>query len=117
MRGKFLSRLKEDRAETLVVRIDMDERDVRMAANPETFYITDHYRGYPAMLVRLATVDSDELRELLEGAWAGVSLPSAWSRCWIRASRLRQESRADRPVGTPLSQGGGNAAEAARMAP
>ena len=49
VKGKFLSRLKED-GETLVVRIDMDERDVLMAANPETFYITDHYRGYPAML-------------------------------------------------------------------
>jgi hypothetical protein len=68
VRGKFLSRLKEDR-ETLVVRIDMDERDILMAANPETFYITDHYRGYPAMLVRMSTVDPEELRELLEGAW------------------------------------------------
>jgi hypothetical protein len=68
VRGKFLSRLKED-GETLVVKIDFDERDILMAANPETFYITDHYRGYPAMLVRLATVDSDELRELFEAAW------------------------------------------------
>jgi hypothetical protein len=68
VRGKFLSRLKED-GETLVVRIDMDEREVLMAANPETFYITDHYRGYPAMLVRMATVDPDDLRELLEEAW------------------------------------------------
>jgi hypothetical protein len=68
VRGKFLSRLRED-GETLVVRIDFDERDILMAANPETFYITDHYRDYPAMLVRLATVDPDELRDLLEGAW------------------------------------------------
>src|SRR3978361_822686 len=67
--GKFLSRLKED-GETLVVRIDMDERDILMAANPETFYITDHYRGYPAMLVRMATVDPEELRELLAGGGA-----------------------------------------------
>ncbi|HEV7504634.1 MAG TPA: MmcQ/YjbR family DNA-binding protein [Thermoanaerobaculia bacterium] len=72
VRGKFLSRLRED-GETLVVRIDMDERDILMAANPETFYITDHYRGYPAMLVRMATVDPDELRELLEGAWRRVA--------------------------------------------
>jgi hypothetical protein len=72
VRGKFLSRLKED-GETLVVRIDMDERDVLMAANPETFYITDHYRGYPAMLVRMAAVDAEELRELLEEAWRLVA--------------------------------------------
>lgn len=72
VRGKFLSRLKED-GETLVVRIDIDERDVLMAANPEAFYITDHYRGYPAMLVRMAAVDAEELRELLEEAWRLVA--------------------------------------------
>ncbi len=72
VKGKFLSRLKED-GETLVVRIDFDERDVMMSANPETFFITDHYRGYPAMLVRLASVDPDDLREILEGAWRLVA--------------------------------------------
>jgi hypothetical protein len=72
VRKKFLSRLKED-GETLVVRIYFDGRDILVAANPETFYITDHYRGYPAMLVRLATVDPDDLRELLEGAWRLVA--------------------------------------------
>jgi hypothetical protein len=72
VRKKFLSRLKED-GETLVIRIDFDERDILMTANPETFYITDHYRGYPAMLVRLATVDPDDLRELFEGAWRLVA--------------------------------------------
>src|SRR4029077_11589368 len=72
VRGKFLSRLKED-GETLVVKVDFDERDILMAANPETFYITDHYRGYPVMLVRLAPVDPDELRELFEAAWGGAA--------------------------------------------
>ena len=37
--------------------------------DPETFYITDHYRGYPAVLVRLASVDPEGLRVLLEQAW------------------------------------------------
>ncbi|HSS50337.1 MAG TPA: MmcQ/YjbR family DNA-binding protein [Thermoanaerobaculia bacterium] len=72
VKGKFLSRLKED-GETLVVKIDFDERDILMAANPETFYITDHYLGYPAVLVRLATVDPDDLRELFEGGWRLVA--------------------------------------------
>ena len=72
VKGKFLSRLKED-CETLVVKIGFDERDILMAANPETFYITDHYLGYPAVLVRLATVDPDDLRELFEGAWRLVA--------------------------------------------
>jgi hypothetical protein len=40
-----------------------------MKAEPETFYITDHYRDYPAVLVRLANVDPGMLRHLLEQAW------------------------------------------------
>ena len=40
-----------------------------MGAAPETFFITDHYRDYPAMLVRLSKVDPDDLRRLLEEAW------------------------------------------------
>jgi hypothetical protein len=68
VKGKFLARLKEDGG-TLVVRIDQDEREVWMKANPETFFITDHYRGWPAMLVRLSSVDRGALRKLLEIAW------------------------------------------------
>ncbi len=68
VKGKFLARLKEDGG-SLVVKIDFDEREALMAADPETFYITDHYRGYPAMLVRLSSVHPDDLRRLLEGAW------------------------------------------------
>ena len=72
VRKKFLGRLKED-GETLVIRIGFDERDILMAANPETYYITDHYLGYPAVLVRLATVDPDDLRDLLEQSWREVA--------------------------------------------
>jgi hypothetical protein len=40
-----------------------------MNAEPETFYITEHYRNYPAMLVRLSSVRREVLRDLLEQAW------------------------------------------------
>jgi hypothetical protein len=68
VRGKLLARLRED-GESLVVKIDLDERELLMGADPETFYITEHYRNYPAMLVRLARVDTEALRALLEEAW------------------------------------------------
>jgi len=55
VRGKFLARLRED-GETLVVKSGDDERDFRMQADPRTFFITDHYHGYPTGLVRLARV-------------------------------------------------------------
>ncbi len=55
VRGKFLTRLKED-GETIVLRVDFDSRDAMMRVQPDIFYITDHYRDYPAVLVRLKTV-------------------------------------------------------------
>ena len=70
--GKLLARLRED-GESLVVRIGFLERELRMKADPETFYITDHYLNYPAMLVRLPRVRAAQLRELLEQAWRQVA--------------------------------------------
>jgi hypothetical protein len=66
--GKLLARLHQD-GESLVVKIDPDERTMRMKVDPETFYITDHYLNYPWILVRIASVDPDDLRDLLEDAW------------------------------------------------
>jgi hypothetical protein len=68
VRGKFLARLWED-GETLVVKCGDEERDFRMEADPGTFFTTDHYRGYPTVLVRLANVSRSDLREVLEEAW------------------------------------------------
>src|SRR5688572_679391 len=51
VRKKFLARLRDD-DEVLVVKCGFDERDVRLRADPETFFTTDHYRGYPTVLVR-----------------------------------------------------------------
>jgi hypothetical protein len=59
--------------DTLGVRIDFPERDELMAADPETYYLTDHYVNYPMMLVRLSRVQPDALRDLLAMAWRFVS--------------------------------------------
>jgi hypothetical protein len=68
VRGKFLARLWED-GETLVVKCGDDERDFRLQADPQTFFITEHYRGYPTVLIRLARVHRTDLRDILEQAW------------------------------------------------
>lgn len=68
VRGKFLARLRED-GESLALKCGFDERDLRIQADPTTFFTTDHYRGYPTVLVRLATVDPADLRDVLEQAW------------------------------------------------
>ena len=50
---------------SLVVRVDFPTRDELLAAEPETYYITDHYVGYTSILVRLSRVNPDALRDLL----------------------------------------------------
>ncbi len=68
VRNKFLARMWEN-GEVLVVKCGHDERDFRMQANPKTFFTTDHYLGYPTVLVRLASVTQAELKEVLLQAW------------------------------------------------
>ena len=72
VRGKFLTRLKED-GETIVLRVDFDSRDAMMRVQPDVFYLTDHYRDYPAVLVRLKAVNRAQLSELLADAWRLVA--------------------------------------------
>ncbi|MGO9913514.1 MAG: MmcQ/YjbR family DNA-binding protein [Isosphaeraceae bacterium] len=67
--GKKLFVRKHQDGESLVVKIDFEQRKMRINADPDTFFITDHYLNYPWVLVRLATVEPDDLRELLQDAW------------------------------------------------
>gem|GEM_PF-1294027 len=72
VRGKLFVRLKED-GETIVLRSDSFDREHLLSSAPETFYITDHYKDYPWVLVRLAKVDAAQLAVLLEDAWRRVA--------------------------------------------
>jgi hypothetical protein len=68
VRKKFIARLRDEDT-VLVVKCGFDERDFRLRAEPETFFTTDHYRGYPTVLVRLDRVAEAELEALLEHSW------------------------------------------------
>src|SRR5258707_3990146 len=70
--GKLLARFHQD-GETLVLKVQYAAREVLMGTHPETFYLTDHYRCYPWVLVRLSKVDLDLLRSLIEDAWRTVA--------------------------------------------
>jgi len=68
VRGKLFARLRGD-GETFVVSVDRDTRDALLEANPKAFYLTDHYRPYDWLLVRLAAVSPNELEDMLRLAW------------------------------------------------
>jgi len=50
---------------SLMVRVDFDDRAELLAADPDVYYVTDHYVPYNAVLVRLSRVRPDVLRDLL----------------------------------------------------
>src|SRR3989440_10616591 len=72
VKGRLFARQHQD-GESLVIAVDFDAREEMMTVAPEKFYITDHYLNYPWMLVRMAKVNEDELRDLLIGSWRRVA--------------------------------------------
>ena len=71
VRKRSFVRLREP--DVIVVLVDMDEKEVLLQAEPEVFFATPHYDGYPAMLVRLSAIGSDELDEVLTESWRRVA--------------------------------------------
>lgn len=65
--GKLLMRIKD--ADTLVLMAPLDEKERLIEMAPAIYYETDHYRGWPALLVRAAEIDDTELRQRLDDAW------------------------------------------------
>jgi hypothetical protein len=67
---------KSAEPDTLAVRIGFEERARLIAAEPETYYLTKHYMNYPVVLVRLARINRESLRELLGMGWSFVNSKS-----------------------------------------
>src|ERR1700721_559386 len=78
VRGKLLACVPTHRSaepNSLVVRVGFDDRAHLLAAAPDIYYVTDHYLGYTAVLVRLSRVTPDVLRDLLGMAHKFVNAP------------------------------------------
>src|SRR5437899_4433357 len=76
LRGKLLTCPaihKSAEPNSLMVKIAPSERDQLLCTKPGTYYVTDHYRGDPVVLVRLSAVDRTSLQALLKKAWFFVS--------------------------------------------
>ena len=58
---------------SLVVMMDFPDRDALLEDDPGPYYLKEHYVGHPCVLVRLARVRPDALRDLLIGAHRYVS--------------------------------------------
>jgi hypothetical protein len=78
--GKLLACVPTHRSAepgSLVIRIGFDDRAELLAAAPDVYYVTDHYLGYSAVVVRLSRVTPDVLRDLLGMAHRFVTADTA----------------------------------------
>ena len=80
--GSFMAGLATHRSAepgTLVVRAGFEERQWLIEDAPETYYVTDYYRSYAVVLVRLSRIDREALRDLLSVS-RSLTLPKARKR-------------------------------------
>jgi hypothetical protein len=78
--GKLLACIPVNRSAepgSLVVRVDFNDRAELLAEAPDVYYVTDHYVGYDAVLVRLSRINRDELMDLLGMAYKFVARSAA----------------------------------------
>jgi hypothetical protein len=93
LRGDLLACLPSHRSvepDSLVVRVDFDDRDQLLAEAPDIYYLTDHYVGYNGVLVRMARVKSEVLKDLLRMAHNFVSR-KAKPRTRVRTTRKQKK--------------------------
>jgi hypothetical protein len=45
--------------------VDFEQRDALLQDDPETYYVKEHYLNYPVVLVRMARLSEDQLRDLI----------------------------------------------------
>ena len=69
VRDKLFARMRPEGDSVVVWCADLGEKEALIAAEPDKFFSRPHYDGYPSFLVRLASVDVDEMTEVLTESW------------------------------------------------
>ena len=87
VKGKLLTRLREDGDSLLIKGVGPDERDMLCEAFPDLYYFTDHYRDYPMVLIRLSRADAETVTSMLDRTYQAL-LPKSY-RQTIDSSQAR----------------------------
>src|SRR2546429_8070431 len=92
LNGRFLARFRDDDTVLVLQLATISERDVLMELDSRAFFFTEHYRNYPAVLVRLAEVAHPLLIDVVTEAWRHLaSLPPPRPRKKPARGRKRRE--------------------------
>jgi hypothetical protein len=71
--GKFFARFRDEDTVLVLQLGALADRDVLMQLAPKVFFFTEHYRDYPAVLIRLDAASPGLFAEVVEEAWRQVS--------------------------------------------
>jgi len=70
---KFFTRLRKEDQSLVLLEVSLDEREMLMEAEPATFHFTAHYKDYPSVLARIATLHPGSLHSFLERRWKKIA--------------------------------------------
>ncbi|PTM45628.1 hypothetical protein C8J24_1854 [Sphingomonas aerolata] len=84
-RGKTLASTTAPDPGSFVLHIGLGEKEILLDTDPATFWQTDHYDGWPAVLVRYGTGAGERIAHLLARAW------------WDRATSAQRKAYGERP--------------------
>jgi len=85
MRGKMIASTTAPSGDSFVLSVTLPEKELLLDTVPDSFWETDHYRGWPAMLVRYGSDAGERIAMLLTRAW------------WDRATVAQRKAYGDRP--------------------
>ena len=91
LQGRFFARFRDEDTVLVLQLATIAEREVLMELDPRAFFFTDHYRNYPAVLIRLAEVPRPLFTAVVREAWDQVSA--------VRATRSRARGAKAGPRG------------------
>ena len=77
LNGKFFTRLRRDDASVVLMEVSHDEREMLMEAEPETFHFTAHYKDYPCVLARIATLHPGSFHNFLARRFRKIAKKTA----------------------------------------
>jgi hypothetical protein len=66
---RLFARIHQDGGVLVLWTAEIVEKESLIASEPDVFFTTPHYDGYPHVLVRLDRIDETRLAELLAMAW------------------------------------------------
>ena len=78
---KFFTRLRKEDAALVLLEVSLDEREMLMEAEPATFFFTPHYKDYPSVLARMASLHPGSFRSFLERRYRKIA-PKKTLRAW-----------------------------------